>query len=377
MHICFITHEYPKQGFPHGGIGSFVQTIARACVKSGFTVSVVGIGYTYNDEKEEDQGVLIHRIGRSKAKLAKFLWNARNINKTLDTIHEAQPIDIIEGAELEFAFIKKNSSIQYVLRMHGGHHFFAKTLGAKVNRWKAFKEKKSFAKADHFIAVSDFVGSKTAALLKRKIEYKLIYNFVDTDQFSTNVTTPVTQNKLVFIGAVCEKKGIRQLIQALPIIKTVFQDISLDVIGRDWFFPDGSSYIKYLKEELGEEALNIANFIGAIPYEEIPERIASAEVCVFPSHMESFGLTIVEAMAMKKPVVAGNIAPFNEIAGCSGVVSFCDPFSPEDIADKIINLLKDKKRMKDMGEKSKQRIDQLFTKKTILAENIAYYKSLL
>ena len=33
MHICFLTDEYPKEGFPHGGIGSFVKTMAEALAK--------------------------------------------------------------------------------------------------------------------------------------------------------------------------------------------------------------------------------------------------------------------------------------------------------------------------------------------------------
>ena len=34
MHICFLTNEYPKAGFPHGGLGSFVKTMAEALVKN-------------------------------------------------------------------------------------------------------------------------------------------------------------------------------------------------------------------------------------------------------------------------------------------------------------------------------------------------------
>ena len=59
MHICFLTNEYPKEGFPHGGIGSFVKTLAVALVKQGIKVSVVGMNYTANDESETVNGVNI------------------------------------------------------------------------------------------------------------------------------------------------------------------------------------------------------------------------------------------------------------------------------------------------------------------------------
>ena len=59
MHLCFITHEYPKAGFPHGGIGSFVKTIATALVQNKIQVSVVGINYIAKDEIESIDGVTI------------------------------------------------------------------------------------------------------------------------------------------------------------------------------------------------------------------------------------------------------------------------------------------------------------------------------
>jgi hypothetical protein len=45
MHICFLTNEYPKAGFPHGGLGSFVKTMAEALVGKGIQVTVVGLNY--------------------------------------------------------------------------------------------------------------------------------------------------------------------------------------------------------------------------------------------------------------------------------------------------------------------------------------------
>ncbi|NQY28903.1 MAG: glycosyltransferase family 4 protein [Flavobacteriaceae bacterium] len=376
MHICFITHEYPKKGFPHGGIGSFVQTLAKACVAQGVTVTVVGIGYTHTYEEAVDCGVHIYRIARSNAKFGKFIDNSKKINHTLKEIHEKTPIDIIEGAELEFAFIKKIPAVKYVIRMHGGHHFFAKTLHKEVNKWKAFKEKRSFLKADFFIAVSDFVGIKTAELLNRKIKYKRIYNFVDIAKFKSEVGINVDDNKITFIGTVCEKKGVRQLIQAMPLINQAFPNAYLEVIGRDWFFPNGKSYIAFLKETVANADFKNINFRGVVSYEQIPLYIDTAKLCVFPSHMESFGLTIIEAMAMNKPIVVSDIAPFKEIVGKTNSVLFCNPQSPEDIAEKVIYSLQHQKEIKDKANLAKKRIVNMFSKDKIIKENIAYFKSI-
>ena len=89
MHICYITHEYPKQGFPHGGIGTFIQTIARALVKKKHAVTVIGINhYTNTDEKIDDEGVTVYRLKPQKIKGITWLLNSKKINASIKRIHK-------------------------------------------------------------------------------------------------------------------------------------------------------------------------------------------------------------------------------------------------------------------------------------------------
>jgi len=378
MHICFVTHEYPKIGHPHGGIGSFVQTLARACVSNNIKVSVVGLSYTNKTEIEHDHGVSVYRVGRSTVKYGGFIFNSLKINRILKKVHSRYPLDIIEGAELDFAFIKKIKNVHYIIRMHGGHHFFSSTLGDKIKKWRGFKEKLSFKRADSYIAVTNFVGNKTAELLKMKLQFKCIYNFVDTQLFSPKQTIQVQNFKLVFIGTVCEKKGVRQLILALPRIKEKFPEVHLEIIGRDWLFSNGESYIKNLKKTIDSQIFDSVNFLGVIPFEQIPEHLASAHIAVFPSHMESFGLTLIEAMAMEKQILASEIPPFKEIVGGNQEnVVLCNPHSEKAIADNICMLLEDKKKSEMRGKLSAKRISKLFDKDVIVQQNIVNYKNIL
>lgn len=377
MHLCFITHEYPKLGYAHGGIGSFVQTLARACVKNNIKVSVVGMGYTDITEIESDQGVSVYRVGRSNAKYGGFIFNSFKLNAIIKKIHKEYPLSIIEGAELDFAFITKIKNVHYTIRMHGGHHFFSKTLGKTINKWRGFKEKLSFKRADSFIAVTNFVGNKTAELLKKTIPFKCIYNFVDTQLFSPNPAINTQKFKLVFVGTVCEKKGIRQLLLALPKIKEKFPKVHLEVIGRDWLYPKGDSYIGYLKKNIDTQVFDSVTFRGAIPFDQIPEHLATAHVAVFPSHMESFGLTLIEAMAMEKPILASDIPPFKEIAGVNQEnVVLCNPHSEKEISENICLLFEDEKKAAIRAKLAAKRIAKLFEKDIIVQQNIAYYKNI-
>lgn len=109
MHICFLSKEYPKTLKAHGGIGT-------------------------NNEI---------------------------------------PSDIVEGSELNFAFFPNITPYKKVFRLHGGHHFFAHEEQRKVNKWKAYQEKKPFKKADTYLAVSDYLGFKTKKI-KQNINYTTI-----------------------------------------------------------------------------------------------------------------------------------------------------------------------------------------------------------
>ena len=80
MHICFLTHEYPKSNFFNGGVGTFVQTLARELIKNDFEVSVVGTNYTSTYEEENDQGVHIYRLPASALKGLQWYFNFKNIN---------------------------------------------------------------------------------------------------------------------------------------------------------------------------------------------------------------------------------------------------------------------------------------------------------
>ncbi len=131
MHICFITNEYPKEGFPHGGIGSFVKTISQELVKNGIKISVVGINYSSKNENTIEDGIDIYRIKGNKTKGLIWLINSIKINNKIKQIHKSNPISIIETSELGLAFINKVPNIKHVIRLHGGHHFFAESGKSK------------------------------------------------------------------------------------------------------------------------------------------------------------------------------------------------------------------------------------------------------
>ncbi len=374
MHICFLTHEYPP--LQHGGIGSFVQALGREMVQYGINVSVVGPGGEETEVVENDFGVKVYRLPRPSWKIGRFYQNAKNINKKLWELHSQHPIDAIETSELGMAFVDANLPAQKVIRMHGGHHFFAKTLGKKPAFWRSYQEKKSFRKADHIIAVSRFVGEETRNLLRlgnRKID--VIYNPINVKKFFRADSQKVLKGKLLFVGTVCEKKGVQQLVEAMPEIVRKHPEASLDIVGRDWVDPKTKeSYTEWLKNHIPLDVKHCVNFVGAVPHDEIPVYIERAEVCVCPSLMESFGLMWVEMLAMGKPVVGSSVGPANELFIHDVTGFLANPYSPFSIAQNVNSILSNPEKAKKMGERAREDVLKRFNLDVLVIQNIEEFR---
>ena len=378
MHICFISNEYPRKGHYHGGIGSFLKTIAPSLVQMGHEVTIIGTTENERQVIEWDGQIRLIRTLSSKIKGIAWWINFRFLNQALEQLHKNSPIHIIEGSELSFSFIKKIKGVKYVIRLHGGHHFFAEGENRKIKIWKGFQEKKSFDNADAFIAVSKYVKSHTSKYLsfqEKKVE--VIYNPVMIYTFEKENFPAIKKDHLVFVGTICEKKGIRQLIQALPIVQKANEGIHLDVYGRDWKFPNGKSYLEWMKSQFDDKTLSMVSFHGPINQVQLAKVYSEAELCVFPSHTETLGLVAPEAMVMSKPVIFTELGPGPEIIKHGEEGWLCDPHNPEDIAAKINDALANRESFERIGMAARQKVLNTFNPDHLIKENIAFYQSVL
>lgn len=374
MHICYLCNEYPPG--KHGGVGSFTQTLARAMVARGHEVTVVGIYPASRRGLECDQGVRVVRLPHSPIPRTGFLLNGWRLRQALRRIHRESRIDVLEGPELSLAVIPTAFPAAKVIRMHGGHHFFAVTLGARPRPWRGWQEVRSFGRADALCAVSRYVGETTRGLLHladRPIE--VLPNPVDPALFSPRPGTREEDGLILFVGTVCEKKGVRQLIQAMPRVVAAVPHARLWVVGRDWRDPrTGRSFTAGLRDLLPPGLADQVEFRGSVEHAALPDLLARAQVCVYPSHMEALPVAWLEGLAMGKAVVASQTGPGPEVIedGVSGLL--CDPHDPSSIADRIITLLKDPNLRRRLGARARERVVGRFSVEALAACNETFYR---
>ena len=236
-------------------------------------------------------------------------------------------------------------------------------------------EKRSFKKADAFIAVSHFVKNHTEKYLSYQGKPLEVINLPLNTQREIE-TASIDKNKLLYAGTVCEKKGARQLLEAFRLVKKDFPSIKLDYYGRDWFYPNGDSYIESLKQKYNAIDFKDVTFHGSIPREHLMKKYAQAAVCVFPSHMETQGLVCLEAMLMARPVVFSKYGPGPETIEDGKTGLLCDVYKPEEIASKIIWFLNNSEKAFTIGVNARRAVLQKYNREEIVEKNSNFYKNI-
>ena len=146
---------------------------------------------------------------------------------------------------------------------------------------------------------------------------------------------------LLFLGRLVEVKGVQHLIESLKHIVEKVRDIELIIVGSGELEDD----LKRLAESKGLE--NYIRFEGFVEHEFIANYYSIADIFVFPSIVDSNGfqeglpVTLIEALAAGKPVVASNILGVREIIVENKNGILIDPMNHIEMANSILKLLED------------------------------------
>ncbi len=154
---------------------------------------------------------------------------------------------------------------------------------------------------------------------------------------------------LMFAGGDWERKGVRYIIEVLPLLSK--RNVKLIIIGGgDEKFHGQLAELKQVRERI----------IFISHSSVLWEYYAASDVFVFPTIYEPFGLVIVEAMASGLPVITSKIAGAADIIidGVNGLL-LRDPSDVNDLAAKIELLLSNAELRKTMGERARETAEKL------------------
>jgi glycosyltransferase involved in cell wall biosynthesis len=350
--------------------------MAREFARRGHRVTAVGTYPEIDREEEDDRGVRVLRLRFGSLAPLRFVTNRAALCSALRRVHGEHPIDILEGGELDLALSFRTLPGRKVLRMHGGPTVFAPgprpaLMGTLIERW-------SFQTADHLVAVSSFVAETSRRLLRlgnRPIT--VIPNPVDVSLFRPLEEEREEPGLIVFAGTVTERKGIRELIDAMPRILREVPSARLAIYGGDAIGGSGKPLMKALAASLPLAIALHIEWKGRVARAELPVALRRASVCVYPSHIEAMPIAWLEGMACGKAVVASRTGPGPELIDDEVTGLLCDPYSPDSIADKIIRILKDSELRRRLGENARRAAEQRFSLAPLVERNLDYYRQIL
>jgi len=180
--------------------------------------------------------------------------------------------------------------------------------------------------------------------------YNIIPNGIDIEHFSVDVS-PIDKFRdgklnILFVGRLEQRKGLPYLLKAYKQVKQEIPNCRLIVVGP------GTRYRKIYERLVKHRGLQDVVFVGYASYDELPGYYKTADIYCSPATgRESFGIVLLEAMAVGTPVVASNIEGYANVVthGVDGLL--VPPKDSRQLAQTLISLMSDESLRQQMGAK--------------------------
>ncbi len=366
MKILMLTWEYPPRIV--GGIARVVYDLSHRLIKDGHDVTV--ITYREGDAPyyEDDKGVKVHRIDNYMINPNNFIdWimqmNFNMIAKANQLIAEEGSFDVIHAHDWLVTYaaktIKNSYNIPIVATIHATEAGRNSGIHDETQKYINDTEWMLTYEATEVIVNSNYMKGEVQRLFGLPFEkINVVANGVNLNKFtgidrdySFRRRYAMDNEKIIlFMGRLVNEKGVQHLIAAMPKILAGYNDAKLVVAGKGGMLDE-------LKAEA--EALGLGNkvyFAGYLGGKDVEKMYKAADVLVFPSTYEPFGIVALEGMLSERPIVVSDAGGLAEIVQHreTGMKSYCG--NPNSIADSILELLYNPELYANIVKKAKQKV---------------------
>jgi glycogen(starch) synthase len=412
LRIGFFVWEYPPALV--GGLGTYAEYITREYIKIGHDVTV----FTLNPGKklktrEIFMGIEVHRPMIADASnvlpmfvtedLRKwgtnirffndiFLYNILSSTKLINDLmkKEGYKFDVVCVhdwlSSISGMIVKNETQVPVAFHVHSTEWGRSGGQGSEV---VSHLESQTAHIADRIVTVSYAMRDDLVRHGWPPEKISVVWNGVDPERYNPAKVKRETVRKirekyrisddgfmLLFIGRLTWVKGVRNLVQAMPLVLREHPKTKLIILGRG----EEQSDIIEMASRLGVKD-NVEYTFQFVPEEERIAHYAAADACVFPSVYEPFGIVSLEAMSLAKPIIVGakGVVGFREQVVTSGEDQngvHINGNDPTDIAWGIKEVLREPERAKKWGEKGRKRVIQYFTWRKAAEQTLQIYKQM-
>lgn len=210
-------------------------------------------------------------------------------------------------------------------------------------------------RVDRVVAVSQFQKQLLVEMGIAENKITVVHNFVESDD---EPPQPHRGFSIAYIGRLEEYKGVYVLLEALA-------QLSREGVEIDTYILGGGSELCNVKKFVNENQLSLVKVKGAVDRMEVKETLKCSTLLVAPSlAFETFGLTVVEAFASARPVIASNIGAYAEIVKpeCNGFLT--SPGNVTELRDAIRYFYDNPSKAEEMGLNGYKDARQCYDKNT-------------
>ncbi len=369
MKILMLTWEYPPRVV--GGISKVVYDLSHKMVKEGNEVTVV----TYKDGDnvkyyENDKGVEVYRVDNYMIRPNNFIdWimqlNFNMITKANEIINKNGKFDVIHAHDWLVAYsaksIKESYNIPLISTIHATESGRNSGIHDETQRYINDSEWMLTYESSEVIVNSNYMKNEVQRLFGLPYDkINVIPNGVNLQLFS-NVNVDYdfrrqyamdNEKIILYVGRLVYEKGIQNLIAAMPKILDRYHDSKLIICGRGGMIDELREQVKYLGID------NKVYFAGYCDSKKMQKMYKCADVAVFPSTYEPFGIVAIESMLSGTPTIVSDVGGLNEIVehGVTGMKSYAG--NANSIADSVLALLFDPKLCASISQNAIKKVKE-------------------
>ena len=349
MKILMLSWEYPPRIV--GGISRVVHDLSKRLIKDGHDVYVITYKEGDAPSFEDDKGVKVYRVENYMINPNNFIdWimqlNFNMITKANELIASGEKFDVIHAHDWLVAYaaktIKSSYNIPLVSTIHAHEAGRNNGIHDETQRYINDTEWLLTYESSEVIVNSNFMKGELQRIFNLPFDKINVipnginttaFNGVEKDyEFRRNYAMD-NEKIILFMGRLVNEKGVQHLIDAMPKVLEYYHDAKLVIAGKGGMLDELKRKVSYLGIE------NKVCFAGYLNSRQVAKMYKCADIAVFPSTYEPFGVVALEAMLAGIPVVASDIGGLNETVEheITGMKSYAG--NANSIADSIITLL--------------------------------------
>ena len=375
MHMVFVTEVFPPDN-GWGGIGTYVYHLSQALLSLGHKVTVV---CGFKDEKKvvtKDHLRVIRQLNTGKPDMVRS-----EVCNLLEQLLIEDPFDVVEFAEYDangLEFQRQHPNIPTVVKLHMPTEWCCRLNNGFLRRFyygiamprslqNVIDRERESAKRAHFVI------SPSKWLLHYCMEngwtfpanHSVVPNiFCGWSEYSQPSTLERDNNTVVFLGRLNRLKGADLIPAIMNKIWVSRPATHFKIIGQDCSFNKSETWSTWIKKHVPAERLDLVEFCGGVPYDNIPYLLQNHLIACNVSTFESFSYAVVDTMMMGLACVIAAQGGAQEI-GTHGVSCLKSKRKVESISQSILQLLDDKDMAVQIGESAKKYVQEFLGSESI------------